>query len=312
LTIGDAMKVNGFANAGELHVGSNTATLLDANDAVFDSLALVTLGDGGAPGTLRADNGLTLDFGGNVFGHGAIVTPDSPAAPLTNNGHIAGASLDQPMTIAGYVRGVGTLDNVIMTGTDAPGFSAATVVRGSVAYDGVLEIELGGVESGSFDRIDHILGEGVAELGGELRVSLIDGFVSDIGDRFEILFAGGGLIGAFDSISLPSIGPGQLWRFDQASTSVALEVRAAFEADFNLDGRVDAADLAQWADSFGVNSEADADADGDSDGHDFLVWQRQLGAGRDAAAIPEPAGWMLLVCGVLGTRLNRVRQQRSR
>jgi hypothetical protein len=51
--------------------------------------------------------------------------------------------------------------------------------------------------------------------------------------------------------------------------------------DFDGDGDVDTADLAQWRGDFGVNDDSDADSDGDSDGVDFLTWQR-------SAAIPEP------------------------
>ena len=162
LTVGDATKVNGFYSNGTLDAGANSVTLADANDAVFDSAALVTIGDGGSPGTLAAANGLTLDFGGNVTGFGTINTPNSAAKPFINNGHIAGNSGAEPITLTGYVKGVGTLDNVVITGTDAPGFSPATVVRGSVAYDGTLQIEIGGTSVGSFDQINHVLGAGTA------------------------------------------------------------------------------------------------------------------------------------------------------
>jgi hypothetical protein len=61
--------------------------------------------------------------------------------------------------------------------------------------------------------------------------------------------------------------------------------------DFNADGNVDGADLAQWKDDFGVNDDSDADVDGDTDGADFLIWQQNYGAAPLApavAAVPEP------------------------
>ena len=70
LTLGDATKVNGFYSNGTVEVGANNVTLADSNDVVFDSAALVTLGNGSSPGTLNAANGLTLDFGGNITGNG--------------------------------------------------------------------------------------------------------------------------------------------------------------------------------------------------------------------------------------------------
>lgn len=72
-------------------------------------------------------------------------------------------------------------------------------------------------------------------------------------------------------------------------------------SDFDGDGDVDAADLAQWQGDYGVNSDSDADGDGDSDGSDFLAWQREFtGAGSvaDAPAVPEPSGLLLAVMGL--------------
>ena len=75
--------------------------------------------------------------------------------------------------------------------------------------------------------------------------------------------------------------------------------RYTMPGDFNSDGVVDAADLAQWQGDFGANADSDADDDGDSDGDDLLAWQRQLGSGLPAvgssAAVPEPATFTLLI-----------------
>lgn len=191
LAIGNAAAVNGFYTNGEMNVGANTVTLQDANDAVLDSAALVTIGSGGTPGTLAAPNGLTVDFGANITGHGTINTPNDIAKPLMNNGHIAGASPAQRLTLSGYVKGAGTLDNVTITGTDAPGFSPATVVRGSVAYDGTLQIELAGATPGSgHDQVRHALGSGAASLGGTLELDVINGFVPSQTDTFRFLTYG--------------------------------------------------------------------------------------------------------------------------
>ena len=55
---------------------------------------------------------------------------------------------------------------------------------------------------------------------------------------------------------------------------VSLEVGA----DFNRDGTVDGADLAQWKEGYGMGRfqvQGDATGDGVADGADFLAWQRQ-------------------------------------
>jgi CubicO group peptidase (beta-lactamase class C family) len=68
-------------------------------------------------------------------------------------------------------------------------------------------------------------------------------------------------------------------------------------ADFDLNGTVDAADLAVWQAAYGATPQADANGDGVSDGADFLAWQRGLAspssvalASHGTSSIPEPAG----------------------
>ena len=75
-------------------------------------------------------------------------------------------------------------------------------------------------------------------------------------------------------------------------------------ADFNADGFVNGADLAQWAGTPANSVDADADDDGDSDGADFLFWQRQRGlasatpaAVAGSAGVPEPHGVALAAVG---------------
>jgi len=87
-----------------------------------------------------------------------------------------------------------------------------------------------------------------------------------------------------------------------------------FLADFQEDFDVDGGDLTAWQGGFGASIAAthmqgDADGDRDVDGADFLTWQRQLGitsAQSAANAVPEPAGWMLCVVGMLALRLLRL------
>jgi hypothetical protein len=57
-------------------------------------------------------------------------------------------------------------------------------------------------------------------------------------------------------------------------------VDAGLPTDFNSSGAVDGADLDAWEAGFGTGTtkaQGNADGDGDVDGHDFLLWQRQVG-----------------------------------
>ena len=77
-------------------------------------------------------------------------------------------------------------------------------------------------------------------------------------------------------------------------------------ADFNLDGRVDGADLPIWRQHFGnsVTPGADGDANGDGivDAEDYIAWRGQLGQSVDGASfagvVPEPGTMTLLVSGL--------------
>ncbi len=86
--------------------------------------------------------------------------------------------------------------------------------------------------------------------------------------------------------------------------------------DYNLDGRVNNADLAVWRADFGSTTKAEADGNGNGvvDGGDFLVWQRTLGQnfGTPAvAAIPEPAAAALALLAATGL-LRRRRRTNAR
>jgi hypothetical protein len=77
--------------------------------------------------------------------------------------------------------------------------------------------------------------------------------------------------------------------------------------DFDLDGDIDGADFVAWQVNYPTTSGAtradgDADFDGDVDGNDFAIWQTNFGTSSSlssAAAVPEPAAWMLLAIGSL-------------
>ena len=297
-------------------MGQSTVTLADANDAVFDSAGLVTLSAGGSPGTLAAANGLTLDFGGNFTGFGTVDTPNDMTTPLINNGHIAGDSVAEPITFAGYVKGVGTLDNVERHRHVGAGLQPGHGDPWQRGLRCALEIEISGTSLGSFDRLEHVLGAGVANLGGSLVVSLIDGFEPELGDTFEFLTSVGGVNGSFAIESLPILQEGLGWDVIYGANSVALMVTHGFrEADFDEDGDVDGDDLTRWRNNFGtgvMHMTGDADADADADGADFLTWQRQFGSIATAASpnapVPEPTTLVLLMFAIAGWCFRRWRK----
>jgi hypothetical protein len=145
-------------------------------------------------------------------------------------------------------------------------------------------------------------------------VALVDGFTPVAGDAFDIL-DWTTLDGAFAALELPALA-GLRWDVSQLYDSGSLAVAPLYEADFDSNGRVDAADLALWRAGFSKDNagRADGDATGDQlvTGEDFLVWQRQLGLGVASlpatTAVPEPASALVLagaIAGLIARRRSR-------
>ena len=77
--------------------------------------------------------------------------------------------------------------------------------------------------------------------------------------------------------------------------------------DANLDGLVDGSDFNAWnTHRFTVApawTAGDFNADGMVDGSDFGIWnQNKFSSAEDTSTVPEPAGWCLLGCVVMGMR----------
>ncbi len=77
---------------------------------------LTTLGSGAAAGTLNATNGIVVDFGDAISGFGTVNSTNTLAKRSVINGVAQGTSAAQRLTFTGYVKGVGTFNNVNFTG----------------------------------------------------------------------------------------------------------------------------------------------------------------------------------------------------
>jgi hypothetical protein len=171
---------------------------------------------------------------------------------------------------------------------------------------GTWEVEVGGALASQFDSLAV---DSTAELAGTITLSLLGGYVPDVGLTFDVLTAPFGVSGTFDEVLGGVVGTTRLGvRYEPA----LVQLLATFSADFDLDLDVDGDDLSLWQGAYGASGLADADGDGDSDGADFLVWQVQLGSVFTAptAAVPEPATNALLLLG-LAMAITRCRRSKS-
>jgi hypothetical protein len=208
LTLGDPDSPTGFSTQGELRTGGNSVTLKSASPVSLGTLT--TLGAESAAGTLIAPSGLLLGATSVVSGFGTVDTPLDSAKALINNGAIQGESATEPITLSGYVAGIGTLDNVLITGILSPGASPATVSYGSVEFGAAaqLVVEIGGESAGEYDQLKF---SGLAKLNGKLKLVFINGYVPDYDDAFSFLQAG--QIGSgFNSVELPSLVSDKKWK----------------------------------------------------------------------------------------------------
>ncbi|NOZ41472.1 MAG: hypothetical protein GXP24_14785 [Planctomycetes bacterium] len=111
-------------------------------------------------------------------------------------------------------------------------------------------------------------------------------------------------IDSYITYGIPRPNAPQEWR-ERLGSGRRLFVRGTtvgLSADFDIDGDVDASDLALWETSFGTNVFADSNGDGLSDGGDFLTWQRQWTGNETetSQSVPEPVTGFLGWTGALG------------
>jgi hypothetical protein len=180
-------------------------------------------------------------------------------------------------------------------------FQAASAVQLAVGLDGTI------------DDSARIGVAGALTLAGDLNVSVDSGYVPAVGDRFELISAGRGLVGTFDSSTLPDI-PGNLeFGLIYEPTSVIMEARIeqntiGLPGDYNRNGVVDAADYVVWRDRLGSGTALANDDTPGVGADDYDRWRANFGladeivAGLSStpnAAVPEPSSTLLALAAIL-------------
>jgi hypothetical protein len=169
---------------------------------------------------------------------------------------------------------------------------------------------------------DQLLISGNASFDGSLEVSLINNFMPQSGDSFNILdFAGSS--GTFNSILVPALSPGLMWNTSQLYTAGVLSVAAAgVPGDYNNNGTVDAADYILWRENNNTATTLPNDSTAGTNDSDYIVWRAHFGqtagsgsgAGARAATdslngVPEPHCLLLLIGG---SSLSAAQRRRKR
>lgn len=304
LAMGDAVSPAGFNFDGELRTKQNTVTLISSAAAGLG--ILTTLGNGASPGTLNATNGFVVDFDEAVTGYGTINSSNTLAKHATINGTVLGNSVEQPITLSGYIKGVFSYTNVNFSGTYSPGLSPTIAMAGNVGFSSsnTLIMELGGTAPGT--EYDQIQSSGAFAFGGTLLVSLINGFTPANGQSFNF-FDWATTSGTFATLQLPTLSSGLAWNKSQLYTTGVLQVdNNGIPGDYNGNGTVDAADYVTWRKGLGTTYTQ----------NDYDVWRAHFGqtAGSGSGAIanadvPEPDSLLLLMLTTRGWSFRRGRKE---
>ncbi len=251
----------------------------------------------GQDAKIFVEEGLDLDFKGTIQSASPVSTVDflgpvdfGITGLTVNEGHrLLVTANGSPITIdiarhASTVTGGGTLENDLVVFTDAtvqPGNGVGRLTLNQNLQLGAttqVEFEIAGSNPVSgYDQL-NVVGD-VSIFFSTLNVSLLDGFLPNYFDEFDIITAGsrsgrfyfidGALVNA-DMTLVPI--------YDHGG-SPGLTLVAALPGDANLDGTVNGLDLLTWQANLFTGYEwdqGDFNLDGRVDGQDLLIWQSHL------------------------------------
>ncbi len=146
------------------------------------------------------------------------------------NGDVLGDSVTNRITFNGYVKGLGTFENVTMNGTFAPGLSPtiSNVNNLNLGTNSILDMEIGGLVAGT--QFDKLIDAGNLSFDGTLKITLINGFNPTLGQSFD-LFDWTVLSGNFSSFdfSFASLDSGLVWDTSNLYSNGSITVSAVPE-----------------------------------------------------------------------------------
>lgn len=200
------------------------------------------------------------------------------------------------VTLAGTIEGFGA---VISRVTNSGGLihptDLGTGVSRELYFERGYDQQSGGTfmvdvaADGNYSAIRTYDGVYGHSLAGTLRVRILNGYVPPFGSAFDIAYAEGGVVAAFDTIDLPTVGGQPVFELYMENPNT-LRMRTILEyfapVDVDRDGDVDSDDRDAFefcATGPGIAMEdqnctwADLDSDTDIDQTDFGVFQRCYG-----------------------------------
>jgi len=321
--------------SGTIKSSSTTTRNLTIGGAGHTTLSNV-VGDPAATnniGTLTKSDGGTLTLSaptGNVYTGATSITAGKLLA-VNTSGSATGAGA---VTVSGTgtLGGTGFISGAVTVnsgGHVAPGNSIESLDVGSLTLNtgSVLDIELG--TNGVSDLINVTTADGLNLAGGSVALSAANLGDLAVGNVYTLIDYAGTLAGSVANLGTPTGPSGFSYSLfnNTSSTTIELHVAAAVvgvPGDYNGNGIVDGADYVVWRKNKGATgsptvSQGNGDGDGDVDDDDYTYWRTRYGntsgsgsgGGLQAnAAVPEPAGLVLLTIAGTLSALRRRRRER--
>jgi T5SS/PEP-CTERM-associated repeat protein len=298
---GDLLKFSG-------DVTSNGAFTIDQGEVQFlgnfDNAGTDLLD---TPGRITLENG-TIRFYEPLINEGVISSSHGNNAlhgDILNAGHIYVAGDSVATFYDPFIDLGGTVD--VLHGSTALFLTDLTFQTSST-----LQLSVG-LDENMMDDSSQVSVAGEATLGGELMINLPGNYTPELGQSFTLITASDGIVGTFDSMTLPEIPGGLEFGVLYDANSVRLEIQIeqasiGLDGDYNNNGEVDAADYTVWRDALNSGSGflLNDHTPGIVDESDFLYWRAHygeialFGAGAGADPVPEPSSACLASLMFLG------------
>lgn len=219
---------------------ANAARTVWVNDNPLSSADFATLSGILSNGGLTKDGpGLLVLKGGQTYTGVTTIAAGTlklaAGATMASGAYdvTAGATLDLRDLMGGLTLGAGkrlkgggtVLGNLVVGGAVAPGESPGTLSVGNITFASAstLEIELGDTVRGTGYDVLASSGNVTIQDGSTLSVVLLDAFMPELDDEFDILdFAA--LTGQFTTINLPALGGDLTWNTSDLHTDGTISV----------------------------------------------------------------------------------------
>jgi T5SS/PEP-CTERM-associated repeat protein len=306
---GDVLRFDGeVANQGSITVVGGELRFLDG---FTNNAGSTNTNPPVPPGRITVQDG-TIRFSEPLTTNGGVIT--SANAQNNTNGNITTNHIHGAIDNAGRIvvarDTVATFHDAVTQRQNVTIFEGGTALfLADLDFRPTSQIAMAIAPNSTSSSSGSVQVAGQLTLDGDLTVTVSSDYMPVAGDRIELLTSTGGIDGAFDNITFPSL-PGNFeFELLYGPTSVMMEARiAGLPGDYDDNGVVDAVDYIVWRKRLG-DSESLANDDTPGVGQDdYDRWRANFGLTGETSiggalgthvGVPEPSSVVLVLIGTL-------------